>query len=308
MSQQWVSQQLLFGRFLGFTDLTTDVVTTDLTEGGFRQRWEGTDPALGEKDRFRAICQALGIEPPHDQVLPVVVKDNLDASILEFARRIKMVNVDKRRKYEIRGLLVNGAEHIQEMVLSGAVGLGSAHRFTRDKTLAQQADAKVHDVRGYSKHAREMRNAAPKQKATLEQRQIARNEAAIATALRRAAKPRLTPEEAGFPPPELRHQQYPGREPGVTYANVHREQHGPIWHNVSKRRQLTGALKLKEIAAELEKAFAEYFALLDTDGQAGVRKRWQIAAKRTQPLLDFAGMPCIDEEQAEIPPLTLSRN
>jgi hypothetical protein len=178
--------------------------------------------------------------------------------------------------YEARKIKDNGDAETIEGVKSGKLSLHKASK----------------RVRGAAKPPREQSPQSAK-RAQLKQWHREQNEAAIAAALRRAAKPKVTDEEFERPPPELLDQQYPGRPPGVTYANVHREEHGPIWHNVSKRRQQTLVLKLKELAADLEKA-VEDFAILDPEQKASVRKRWRIAAERIRPSINLGEM--VDDE------------
>jgi len=50
----------------------------------------------------------------------------------------------------------------------------------------------------------------------------------LARAAKAAARPELTAEEKGLPPPELANQQHPDYPPGYTYANAHREKHGRV--------------------------------------------------------------------------------
>lgn len=214
--------------------------------------------------------------------------DNLDAVVSEFGRQIGYDPNDKswdRRKREIETLFERGTEHLRAMVGlrgRGKVGLESAARYATNKTAAEQDAATEADVRGYRQVARGTgRKEGPDKpkKPSLDDWRRNQNQMAIDAALRRAGKPPITPEEFERPPPELRHQQYPGREPGVTYGNVHREEHGHTWHNVSKRKREMLERKLKDLAAEVEKAF-EGFDTLEPNQNYSVRKRWRIALDR----------------------------
>jgi hypothetical protein len=247
-----------------------------------------------------------GLQPhrPAPAPSPSVPDGNLDAVVIEFARNLGF-NLDgpswEARKSEIKGLFTNGTEHLRAMVFRGrgSVGLGAAYQFARDKTREEQDRATVEDVKGYRNNVGRTREPGPdspdKQKRRDRSAQLAewnrqQKEAAINAALRRAGKPPVSAEEFGRPPPELLTQQYPGREPGVTYATVHRERHGPIWHDVGKRRKQILERKLKDLAADLEKA-VEDFGILDPEQQASVRKRWRIAAERIRPSIDLSDMP-----------------
>jgi hypothetical protein len=235
-----------------------------------------------------------------------------EADLEAFGRRIRVdiakPSWAKVRRGQIETLFIKGTEHLRAMVFHGrgGVGLDSAYQFARDKTAEEQDKATISDVRGYGERVREASKAKQdptqptrtERRARLEAWQRQQTEAAINAAMRRAGTPKVTAEEFGVPPPEWADVQYPGREPGVTYAHVHREEHGPIWHNIEKRRRQTLALKLKELAADLEKAVAD-FDILDEDQQASVRKRWRIATERIRSKLDLS-------EQVEVSPLEQS--
>jgi hypothetical protein len=243
--------------------------------------------------------------PPVAKTIAKPFEGNLDAVVVEFGRNLGF-NLDspswEARKSEIKGLFTYGTEHLRAMVFRGrgSVGLGAAYQFARDKTPEEQDAATVDGVKGYRNNVGRTRESPGgeevpgklkrnERRTQLAEWQRQQNEAAINAALRRAGKPKVTDAEFERPPPELIDQQYPGREPGVTYAKVHREQHGPIWHNVGKRRKQNLALKLKELAAELEKAIEDW-GILDPDQQASIRKRWRIAAERIRPSIDLADM------------------
>jgi len=231
--------------------------------------------------------------------------DNLDAVVSEFA---KGLGIDPngaswvRRKREIETLFTRGTEHLRAMVGvrgRGCVGLESAVRYALDHSAEEQDKATHDDVRGYRQVARgtgRKEGAAPDKpkKPSLDDWRRNQNQMAIDAALRRAGKPPITPEEFERPPPELRHQQYPGREPGVTYGNVHREEHGHTWHNVSQRKREMLERKLKELAGEVEKAFVD-FATLEPDQQYSVRKRWRIALNRLRPTVDLSEKATAEE-------------
>jgi hypothetical protein len=207
------------------------------------------------------------------------------------------------RFYHVNGLLTHGVERLQELVVSHVVGLEAADRYARHKSPEEQNNATIADIRKYynetrSRRSRRLRPEGERTKSESIKAKRAswrrqRHEAAINAALRLAAKPKVTDEEFERPPPELMDQQYPGREPGVTYAHVHREQHGPIWHNVARRKQLNLARKLKELAAELEKAVDDA-SILDAEQMASVQKRWRIAMNRLR-----AKLYCREGDEAD---------
>jgi hypothetical protein len=61
--QPWVSQTLLFGRFLNFitTVINAELAPKNLTERKFRSYWEQTDKSPNERSRF---MQALVLISP----------------------------------------------------------------------------------------------------------------------------------------------------------------------------------------------------------------------------------------------------
>ncbi len=183
------------------------------------------------------------------------------------------LSIGKTSAYEARKIKDSGDAETIEGVKSGKLslhkGMKKAKESTKDRSRKQSPQGS--------------------KKARLEEWKRQQNETAINAARARAGKPAITPEEFGRPPPELEDQQYPGREPGVTYAHVHREEHGPIWHDVGKRRRQNLTLKLKEMAAELEKVLEE-FGILDQEQQASVRKRWRITAERIRSKIDLSEM------------------
>lgn len=230
-----------------------------------------------------------GLEPPPPP--PVVAKPfegNLDVVIAEFGKGLGLDLTGAswpRRKYEIEALFTKGTEHLRALVGRGPtkVGLESAAQFAANKSHEEQDRATIYDVRGYRTSARgepppEKRERREK-RAKLREWKEKQAEIALNTALRRAQTPKVSDAEFERPPPDLIDKQYPGREAGITYGTVHRETHGPIWHNVGKRRKETAERKLKDLAADTEKAFEEYVNL-DPGQQASVRKRWKIAMDR----------------------------
>lgn len=60
--KSWVSQRLIFGRFLAYSENSTD--SGKLTEWAFRRYWEQTDVSQTERQRFRAVERLIEEHPP----------------------------------------------------------------------------------------------------------------------------------------------------------------------------------------------------------------------------------------------------
>jgi hypothetical protein len=223
---------------------------------------------------------------------------DIKPEVIEFAIRCGYVTTGygfaNGRCYVIESLLEHGVERLKEMVIEHTIGLEPAARYARDKSAEEQNIATTDAMHRYYAESRIARKVGKSKPSKESQRNLwrqQRNEAAINAALRIAAKPKVTDEQFERPPPELLDQQYPGREPGVTYAHVHREQHGRSWHNVQKRRRYELERKLKELAADLEKALVDV-SILDPSQIESVRKRWRITAQRMGELIgSWADLP-----------------
>ena len=266
------------------------------------------DEILDGRNRALA-CERADIEPTTeayvgDDPIGYTISVNLQRRHLTAGQRAMMaaeianMKHGGDRKSELRNQETNSSlDKLASAQLLG-VGLTSVYEAKKIKDsgdtemIEAVKSGKLSLHKATKKVARSRQEGKPKRsekKAKLEEWRRQQNEAAINAALARAGKPPITPEEFGRPPPELLDQQYPGRELGVTYAHVHREEHGPIWHDVGKRRRQNLALKLKELAGELEKALEE-FGILDEEQQASVRKRWRITAERICSKIDLDEM------------------
>lgn len=90
-------------------------------------------------------------------------------------------------------------------------------------------------------------------------------------AARAAALPELTPEEKGYPPPELKDKQHPGYPAGVTYAMAWREENGRVqlWSQDDRQKmkilarfqEVVGAIAKLDVA-ELDELKPEQKALM----------------------------------------------
>lgn len=301
MSRQHVSRLLCFGRFAQFCDTfapTGAKVSETLTEGRFREYWDRTDQNLKEAERFLDVCDCLGIEPlepkPEKPRQRLRHRGNIDVACIEMAKRLGAATKETQLGY-LRTIITDGDEALIQMVEAKKVGLRAASNFVRLTPFDKRDGITPKDV---SRIGNEVRNTWRAQqtgktagkageKAPREDHSLRVMSAAVSAAERRAIKPRVSDEEFERPPADLIDQQYPGREPGVTYATVHREQHGPIWHNVAKRRQHTLLREVKELAAELERKVAN-FGILDDEQLDSARTRWRITAKRIRPWIDLS--------------------
>ena len=211
----------------------------------------------------------------------------------------------------LRAIITDGDEVLIEWVESKKVGMRAANNFVRSTPFDKRAGITPADV---TRIGNAVRNAWRSQQTETSTRKTGekvqgedhdRRMMSAALTAERRSRPSRKSSDAEFerPPAHLIDQQYPGREPGVTYATVHREQHGPIWHNVAKRRQQTLARELKELAAEWEQKMAN-FNILDDEQRDSVRKRWRIAAKRLQPWIDLSETDDSVADDSEIEPAT----
>jgi hypothetical protein len=206
-----------------------------------------------------------------------------DAELKQFALEIGCNASDGHSPTYLRRLLESAEPHILEMVRRKEVGYQSAAYFAfntpREKQHGVSPKSIAHEGNRF-KHGktetaeREHKRKVRERGELLRQRQIAATKAAIDRA---RARQKVTDEEFERPPPELLDQEYPGR-PGFTYASVHREQHGPIWINVSAKRRRELVIRLGEIAAEFSKHM-EKLEILDDRQRASVFHRWRRALK-----------------------------
>jgi hypothetical protein len=157
VSQTWVNFQLRFGRFIFF--ITTVIKNLSLTERAFRGHWDATDQYQSEEARFRAVCIALGIEPP-PVVAPVPIasnmprwrsllnltpEDGLDTAIDALLTKLEMVPGSKR--HLAKWLLTRGHDHVICMVIERqGVPLEPAARYVSSVTQARQAEVTAAEV------------------------------------------------------------------------------------------------------------------------------------------------------------------
>jgi hypothetical protein len=170
MSQQWVAQQLRFGRFLVFT--TAVVNREDLSEWRFRGYWEQTDPSLSEKQRFHEVVRLMGFAPsPGAEPEPVL--DAVAVKPADFAQTVAALMTDLghedksgARLCEVRKLVTHGAANVIAMVREGKVKLGPASYYVESVGLREQSLASADEIRriGYQQKANRSARGASKTK------------------------------------------------------------------------------------------------------------------------------------------------
>jgi hypothetical protein len=300
LSQQWISRLLRFARFLRITP--TGVTRDELTERQFRDCWDQTDPGLNEDRRFREVARLLGVEvedePNEAQAVRAHINERLserisrsDHDVKQFMQEIGCNTTASSTLSYIKQLLETGEPNVFDMVKRGEVGICAAAIFCtqtpretqrsatsaavkHEGNLIKKGHAKADDERAKTNDEREHKRKVRERNKLIKQRTIEATKAAIERA---RSRPKITDEEFERPPPELLHEEYPGR-PGWTYASVHREQHGPVWINVSQKRRRDLVIKLSEIAREFS-SHMEKIEILDERERATVFHRWRRALK-----------------------------